>query len=243
MCAPMSRCCPAAQSPAWISSAGRTVARLLRGLLPDGSLLVAADVLAAMLAQLRAASRGQPPGWSRCWRPPKSCRCGPPAWTWSPRSTAFTTSTSAASWPPPPGAAARRPAVDLHPHPAAERADDLGPLLPRFHRARAAPAQPGRHPGRRPADRWAHDDRRPDLPAPAHQSAERLGAQAQARPSRRSLLHSAGAARRHRNFLARRPAPRSPGSRRTCWSSPAGAATTRRSLTARLARLARRAGR
>ena len=33
--------------------------RLLRGLLPDGSLLAAADVSAAMLAQLRAASRGQ----------------------------------------------------------------------------------------------------------------------------------------------------------------------------------------
>ena len=32
--------------------------RLLRGLLPDGSLLAAADVSAAMLAQLRAASRG-----------------------------------------------------------------------------------------------------------------------------------------------------------------------------------------
>src|SRR6476661_1543460 len=32
--------------------------RLLRGLLPDGSLLVASDVSAAMLAQLRAASRG-----------------------------------------------------------------------------------------------------------------------------------------------------------------------------------------
>ena len=69
--------------------------RLLRGLLPDGSLLAAADVSAAMLAQLRAASRGHALGWSRCWRPPRSCRCGPPAWTWSPRSTAFTTSTSA----------------------------------------------------------------------------------------------------------------------------------------------------
>ena len=33
--------------------------RLLRGLLPDGSLLAAADVSAAMLAQLRAASRGR----------------------------------------------------------------------------------------------------------------------------------------------------------------------------------------
>jgi SAM-dependent methyltransferase len=36
--------------------------RLLRALLPDGSLLVAADVSAAMLAQLRAASRGNPGG-------------------------------------------------------------------------------------------------------------------------------------------------------------------------------------
>jgi SAM-dependent methyltransferase len=36
--------------------------RLLRGLLPDGSRLVAADVSAAMLAQLRAASRGHARG-------------------------------------------------------------------------------------------------------------------------------------------------------------------------------------
>jgi SAM-dependent methyltransferase len=36
--------------------------RLLRGLLPDGSLLVAADVSAAMLAQLRAATRGHARG-------------------------------------------------------------------------------------------------------------------------------------------------------------------------------------
>src|SRR6266436_7338968 len=35
--------------------------RLLRGLLPDGSLLVASDVSAAMLAQLRAASRDHAP--------------------------------------------------------------------------------------------------------------------------------------------------------------------------------------
>ena len=36
--------------------------RLLRGLLPDGSLLAAADLSPAMLAQLRAASPGQPLG-------------------------------------------------------------------------------------------------------------------------------------------------------------------------------------
>ena len=71
--------------------------RLLRGLLPDGSLLVASDVSAAMLAQLKAASYGHALGVVRCWRPPKSCRCGPPASMWSPRSTAFTTSTSLAS--------------------------------------------------------------------------------------------------------------------------------------------------
>ena len=36
--------------------------RLLRGLLPDGSLLVAGDVSAAMLAELKADSHGQAPG-------------------------------------------------------------------------------------------------------------------------------------------------------------------------------------
>ena len=69
--------------------------RLLRALLPDGSLLVASDVSAAMLAQLTAGDCGHALGW--CWQPPNSCRCGPPAWIWSPRSTAFTISTSAAS--------------------------------------------------------------------------------------------------------------------------------------------------
>src|SRR2546429_7085390 len=36
--------------------------RLLRALLPDGSLLAAADVSAAMLAQLRTPTPGPPPG-------------------------------------------------------------------------------------------------------------------------------------------------------------------------------------
>jgi ubiquinone/menaquinone biosynthesis C-methylase UbiE len=71
--------------------------RLLRALLPEGSLLVASDVSAAMLAQLKAANRDHAGGVVPCWQPPNSCRCGPPASTWSPRSTAFTTSTSAAS--------------------------------------------------------------------------------------------------------------------------------------------------
>src|SRR5436309_15489346 len=37
-------------------------ARLLRALLPDGSLLAAADVSAAMLAQIKTARRGHAPG-------------------------------------------------------------------------------------------------------------------------------------------------------------------------------------
>ena len=71
--------------------------RLLRGLLPDGSKLVGSDVSAAMLAQLKAGNRGRAQWWCRWYQPPKNCRCGPPASTWSPRSTASTTSTSAAS--------------------------------------------------------------------------------------------------------------------------------------------------
>jgi transposase, IS6 family len=68
-------------------------------------------------------------------------------------------------------------------NPAAERADDLGPLLPRFRRARAAPAQRGRAPGRGPADRRADGGRHTDLQVSALEHgraaqgrhAERLG--------------------------------------------------------------------
>ena len=143
--------------------------RLLRGLLPDGSLLVAADVSPAMLAQLRAASRGH----ARGVVPLLAAAEQLPLRTASlDLVTAFNCVhhldlarfLAAAARV----LAARRPAVHLHPHPAAERAHDLGALLPRFHRARAAPAQPGRDPGRRQADRWAHDGRDTDLPAPAH---------------------------------------------------------------------------
>ena len=66
--------------------------RLLRGLLPDGSQLIASDVSPAMLAQPTAARHGHAPGVVRCGQPPNDCRCGPPAWTWSPRSIACTTS-------------------------------------------------------------------------------------------------------------------------------------------------------
>jgi ubiquinone/menaquinone biosynthesis C-methylase UbiE len=62
--------------------------RLLRGLLPDGSLLVASDVSAAMLAELQAGNHGPATGIV----PLVST-----ASMWSPRSTAFTISASAAS--------------------------------------------------------------------------------------------------------------------------------------------------
>ena len=69
--------------------------RLLRGLLPEGSLLAAATSRRPCWHSSGPAATATPAGWCRCWQPPKSCRCGPPASTWSPRSTAFTTSTSA----------------------------------------------------------------------------------------------------------------------------------------------------
>ncbi len=140
-----------------------------------------------------------------------------------------------------PGAGARRPAVHLHPHPAAERANDLGPLLPGLHRTRAAPAQPGRAPGRRQADRRAHwSQHRPSsIRAPARPSGSRprpRGATTRHSPStpRKSCAHPS------RPSWPACPAPRSPGLTSTSWSSPARATTTRRSLTAQAAGRARR---
>ena len=71
--------------------------RLLRALLPEGSLLVASDVSAAMLAQLKAGDCGHARGVVPLLAAAEQLPCGPPAWIWSPRSTAFTISTSAAS--------------------------------------------------------------------------------------------------------------------------------------------------
>ena len=176
--------------------------RLLRALLPDGSLLAAADVSAAMLAQLRAASRGHAVGVVPLLAAAEQL----PLRTASlDLVTAFNCVHHFDLGPLPgrrrPGTAARRPAVHLHPHPAAERADDLGPLLPRFHRARAAPAQPGRAPGRRPADRWAHARRHTDLPAPAHEHGRAARSPGPGAPLLDILLlHAAGAARSHRDL-------------------------------------------
>ena len=69
--------------------------RLLRAVLPEGSLLLASDVSAAMLAQLRAGDRGHTGGVVPLLAAAE--QLGPPASMWSPRSTACTTSTWAAS--------------------------------------------------------------------------------------------------------------------------------------------------
>ena len=217
--------------------------RLLRALLPDGSLLAASDVSAAMLAQLkrrqpRPRPRGGAAAGSRrtaavAGRQP---RCGHRVQLRSPLRPR----------PLPdrrrPGAGARRPAVHLHPHPAAERANDLGPLLPGLHRARAAPAQPGRDPGRRPAgpagSRWSQH--RPSaIRARARPSGSRP------RPRDATTRRSPSTPRRScappsRPSWPACPAPRSAGWTSTCWSSSAPAAATRWSRTARAAWRARR---
>ena len=72
--------------------------RLLHGMLPDGSLLAASDLSAAMLAGSGRAVTAAPP-WCHCGVPPRICRSGPGAWTWSRRSTACTTLTWDGSWP------------------------------------------------------------------------------------------------------------------------------------------------
>ena len=141
-----------------------------------------------------------------------------------------------------PGAGARRPAVHLHPHPAAERPNDLGPLLPGLHRARAAPAQPGRDPGRRQPDRRAQGGRNTDLQTSALEHGRAAPGPGRRPPLLDILpLHAGGAARRRsRPSWPACPAPRSAGWTSTCWSSSAPAAATRWSRTARAAGRTRR---
>ena len=175
--------------------------RLLRGLLPDGSLLVASDVSAAMLAELKAGNHGHALGVV----PLLSTAEELPLRTASlDLVTAFNCVhhfdlgrflTAAARV-----LAARRPAVHLHPHPAAERAHDLGPLLPGFHRARAAPAQRGRVPGRRQADRRAHGGRNTDLQASALEHGRAAQGPGRGAPLLDVLpLHAGRVARVHRD--------------------------------------------
>jgi SAM-dependent methyltransferase len=183
--------------------------RLLRALLPDGSRLAGSDVSAAMLAQFKAGSGHAPEVV-----PLVSAAEQLPFRTASlDLVTAFNcihhfdlgrflT------------AAARVLQADgqlfiLHPHPAAERTDDLGPLLPGLHRARAAPAQRGHVPGCRLANRRAHGGRNADLQA----SALEHGRAAQGPGRGPPLLHvlalpAGGAARVHRGVPGTPARPR-----------------------------------
>jgi SAM-dependent methyltransferase len=171
--------------------------RLLCRLLPSGSLLFASDVSAAMLAQLAAGQHGQAPGVVPL------------------RAAAEQLPVRAASLDLVTAfncvhhfdlgrflaGAARRSAVHLHPHAAAERADGLGPLLPRFHRARAAPAQPGRAPRRRPAGRRAHRGGGTGLPSPAVKHGRAAPGPGRGTPLLHLLpVHAGGVPRVHRDL-------------------------------------------
>jgi SAM-dependent methyltransferase len=123
--------------------------RLLRRLPPEGSLLLASDVSAAVLAQLTADQHGQ----ARGVMPLRAAAEQLPV-----RAASLDLVTAVQLRSPPrssplpglgrPGAAARRPTGHLHPHATAERANDLGPLPSRFHRD-----VQGRFPGPEPEPR------------------------------------------------------------------------------------------
>ena len=203
--------------------------RLLRGLLPDGSLLVGSDVSAAMLAQLQAGNHGQrgcgAAGISRR-RAAVADRQPRPGHSVQLRSPLRSRSLPDRRRP---GAAVRRAAVHLHPHPAAERADDLGPLLPRFHRARAAPAQRDRSSatpsGGPPGSRWSQHT---PSSTGARARPSGSGPRPKATTTRRSpSTRRMNCARPSRRSCPGCPAPRSAGLTSTSWSSSAASRRTR----------------
>ena len=210
--------------------------RLLRGLLPDGSLLVAADVSAAMLAQLRAASRGHALGMVPLLAAAEEL----------PLRTASLDLVTAFNC--------------VHHFDlgrflaAAARVLQPGGQLFIYTRTPQQNARTiwGRYfPGFTGHEQRLHSQaairdavRRTDgltmiatqtFQHPRTSTAEWLGP----RPRGATTRHSPSTRRRScaqpsRPSWPACPAPRSPGLTSTCWSSPAGAATTRRSLTARL---------
>ena len=189
--------------------------RLLHALLPGGSLLAASDVSAAMLAQLKAASHGHagrvvPLLSSRrtAAAADRQPRCGHRVQLRSPLRPRPLPGLGR------PGAGARRSAVHLHPHPAAERAHDLGPLLPGLHRTRssACTARPrSGTPSSEPAGcRWSAEQQ--TFSHPRSSTAERLQAQAEGRHYSTFSLYTPQELRASTAaFLARLPSPQ------VCW--------------------------
>ncbi len=172
--------------------------RLLRGLLPDGSLLAASDVSAAMVAQLKAGRHGHAPGVAPLLAAAEQLPLRAASLDLV---TAFNCVhhfdlgrflTAVAR--------VLRPDGQLF-NPAAERTDDLGPLLPWFHRARAAPAQPDRASRCRQADRRAHGGRDTDLPASALEHGRAAQGPGRGTPLLDVLpLHAGGVPRVHRDL-------------------------------------------
>ena len=123
-----------------------------------------------------------PMRWSRCWQRPKNCHCGPPASTWSPRSTACTTSTSAASWPPPRGCCGPAASCSSTPAPRSRTRARSGaatsPVSPSTSSACTARPRSGTPSGGPAGSRWP-----PHRPSshPRTSTAERLRAQAEGR--------------------------------------------------------------
>ena len=217
--------------------------RLLRGLLPDGSLLVASDVSAAMLAELKAGNHGHALGVV----PLLSTAEELPLRT---ASLDLVTAFNCVHH------------FDLGRFlTAVARVLQPGGQLFIYTRTPQQNARTiwGRYfPGFTEHEQRLHSEaafrdavRRTDglkvvatqtFNHPRSSTAERLRAQAEGRHySTFSLYTPEECARPSRRSWPACPAPRSPGSTSTSWSSSAGAAATRRSLTVRAAWRARRA--
>ena len=176
--------------------------RLLRALLPGGSLLAASDVSAAMLAQLKAGNRGHAGGVVPLLAVAEQL----PLRTASlDVVTAFNCVhhfdlgrflTSAARVLAPGGQ------LFIYTRTPQQNARTIwGRYFPGFHRARAAPAQPGRDPGRRPPDRRAQDGRNTDLQPSAHEHGRAAQGPGRGAPLLDILpLHPAGVALVHRDL-------------------------------------------
>ena len=203
--------CPAAPSPASISAAARAgthgccalCCRTARGWPPATS-------RRPCWHSSRPPASATPMRWPRCWQRPKNCHCGPPAWTWSPRSTAFTTSTSAGSWPPPPGCCSPAASCSSTPAPRSRTRERSGvatsPVSPSTSSACTARPRSGTPSGGPTGSRWP--PHRPS--APAHQHGRAAPGPGRGPPLLDiRLLHAAGAARSHRGLPGPPAQPRS----------------------------------
>ena len=215
--------------------------RLLRGLLPDGSLLVAADVSAAMLAQLRAASRGHALGVVPLLAAAEELPLRTASLDLVTGSTAFTTSAWPASWRPPPGCCSPAASCSYTRTPQQNARTIWGRYFPGFteHEQRLHSQAAIRDAVRRTngltmvaTQTFQH---------PRTSTAERLGAQAQGRHYSTFSFYTP---QELRAAIATSwpacPAPRSAGLTAPAGHRRRGAATTRRSLTARTAWRTRR---